>query len=137
VKSSSSPQSATSLPRAPRDDETRRSTRYLAMMGVRIVCFILMVVITPYGWYTWVFGAAAVVLPYFAVVLANVSESARRTDAENPERALPTTPAVAPNPASTGSQVLRIEETPPSTAKPDDAATREDTATRGDSTDAA
>ena len=37
-----------------------------------------MVVITPYGWYTWVFGAAAIVLPYIAVVLANV-ESGRAT----------------------------------------------------------
>ena len=43
------------------------------MMGIRIACFILMVVITPYGWYTWVFGAAAIVLPYIAVVLANVT----------------------------------------------------------------
>ena len=41
------------------------------MMGIRIACFILMVVITPYGWYTWVFGAAAIVLPYIAVVMAN------------------------------------------------------------------
>ncbi len=49
------------------------------MMGIRIACFILMVVITPYGWYTWVFGAAAIVLPYIAVVLANV-EFRRGTD---------------------------------------------------------
>ena len=59
------------------------------MMGIRTLCFILMVVITPYGWYTWVLGAAAILLPYVAVVLANVSQSARPSDPENPERALP------------------------------------------------
>lgn len=80
------------------------------MMGIRIACFILMVVITPYGWYTWVLGAAAIVLPYFAVVLANVSANVRRTDAENPERALPAAPSVQNPPASSG-PVLRIEET--------------------------
>ena len=80
------------------------------MMGIRIACFILMVVITPYGWYTWVFGAAAVVLPYIAVVLANVGAGEPRTGAENPERALPASPT-APAPDSSASPVLRIEET--------------------------
>ena len=63
------------------------------MMGIRIVCFILMVVITPYGWYTWVLGAAAIFLPYIAVVLRE-REPERATDgcAESPERALPATP---------------------------------------------
>lgn len=80
------------------------------MMGIRIACFILMVVITPYGWYTWVFGIAAIVLPYIAVVLANVSSDVERTDPENPERALPAAPSGTPA-AGTGSPVLRIEET--------------------------
>ena len=82
------------------------------MMGIRIACFILMVVITPYGWYTWVFGAAAIVLPYIAVVLANVGSDVARTGAENPERALPATPTVQPAPSAAGAPVLRIEETP-------------------------
>ena len=64
------------------------------MMGIRILCFILMVVITPYGWYTWVLGGAAILLPYIAVVMANVSQNVRRTDLENPERALPAVPYV-------------------------------------------
>jgi hypothetical protein len=109
VKSSHRAASATSLPRAPRDDASARSTRYLITMGIRIACFILMVVITPYGWYTWVFGAAAIFLPYVAVVMANVSENVRPTDAENPERALPAAPhddaPVAPP------MTLRVEET--------------------------
>ena len=52
------PQSATSLPRAPQDEAGARSRRYLITMGIRIACFILMVVDQPYGWYTWVFASA-------------------------------------------------------------------------------
>lgn len=79
-------------------------------MGVRVACFILMVVLTPYGWYTWVLGAAAIFLPYIAVVLANVGEEARRNRREDPERALP---AAAPAPPAQpgAADVIRIEET--------------------------
>ncbi len=81
------------------------------MMGIRIACFILMVVITPYGWYTWVFGAAAIVLPYIAVVLANVGADGSRTAAVNPERALPASPTAPAPDSSAAAPVLRIEET--------------------------
>jgi hypothetical protein len=46
-----------------------RQTRYLISMGVRTVCFILAVATD--GTLRWVFIAAAVVLPYFAVIAAN------------------------------------------------------------------
>ena len=111
--------SATSLPRAPRDEASARSTRYLIMMGLRIACFILMVVITPYGWYTWVLGAAAIFLPYVAVVSANVGQEARRNRREDPEAALPA-PA-APAPPAPESRVIRIEETRPDTGDTRDA----------------
>ena len=126
MKNSSHAPSATSLPRAPRDDVGARSTRYLVMMGVRIACFILMVVITPYGWYTWIFGAAAIFLPYIAVVIANVGQDARSPQAENPERALPAAPATSTEPVTPATEhpVLRISETRPdgSPAAPDEAA---------------
>lgn len=102
------PQSATSLPRAPRDDASARSRRYLIMMAIRMVCFLLMVLITPYGWQTWLFGIAAIVLPYIAVVNANNSEDLG-SGAQNPERALPAAPVV-PKPVPTDSTVIRIEE---------------------------
>jgi len=111
VKSSSRTPSATSLPRAPRDEIDARSVRYLAMMGVRTVCFILMVVVTPYGWYTWVFGLAAVFLPYLAVVGANVGQESRRNRREDPGYALdaaPTTPA----PPAAAAPVILVHETP-------------------------
>lgn len=78
------------------------------MMAVRIACFILMVVITPYGWYTWVLGAAAIVLPYIAVVFANVGQEARRNRREDPERALPA--AGAPAASAAQPPVIRIDE---------------------------
>ncbi|GAA1949911.1 hypothetical protein GCM10009776_09940 [Microbacterium deminutum] len=77
-------------------------------MGIRILCFVLMVVVTPYGWYTWVFGIGAVLLPYIAVVMANVSQNVRPPDAERPELAIPATPHDAPKPDS---GILRVEET--------------------------
>ncbi len=92
------------------------------MMGVRIVCIILMIVITPYGWYTWVLGAGAVFLPYIAVVLANVGSDVGGADPENPERALPQHPSPSASDDTTG--VIRIQESPalaPSPQKDDDA----------------
>lgn len=90
-------------------------TKYFTMMAIRVACFVLMVVITPYGWYTWVLGIGAIFLPYFAVVIANVA-SAPADRAIAPERAIeaPMPPAAssqdataAPAPAT----VIRISET--------------------------
>ena len=112
MKSSHRAQSATSLPPAPRDDAGARSARYLLLMGVRIVCFILMVVITPYGWYTWIFGAAAIFLPYVAVVFANVGQEGPRVEREDPERALPAPVERSTQPSSSAPpRVIRVEET--------------------------
>jgi hypothetical protein len=91
-------------------------------MAVRIACFLLMAFVTPYGWYTWVFAAGAIFLPYVAVVLANVGMDAHAPRAENPERALP---APAPRAAASSAMppstpgVIRISETP---RKPEDRA---------------
>jgi len=77
-------------------------------MGIRIACFILMVVITPYGWYTWLFGAAAIFLPYIAVVSANVGQEARRNRREDPEPALPAMPSAS---VTHQTRVIQVEET--------------------------
>lgn len=115
MKNSSGPQSATSLPRAPRDEVGARSTRYLLTMGIRIACLLLMVFVTPYGWYTWVFAVGAVFLPYIAVVTANVGQDSRGAAPENPERALPATPE-APGPSDHASPgVILIQEQRPLT----------------------
>jgi len=87
-------------------------TKYFTMMTIRVVCFVLMVLVQPYGWYTWLFAIGAVFLPYVAVVVANVA-AAPSTRAVAPERALGATPhpaGDAPTPTATG--VIRIEERP-------------------------
>jgi len=59
----------TSAPTALSQDQAGRQKRYFISMMIRTVCFILTVILpSPYRWIA-LFGA--VVLPYFAVVIAN------------------------------------------------------------------
>jgi hypothetical protein len=104
-------QSATSLPQAPTDDADARFTRYMITMGIRLACIVAMVLITPYGWYTWVLAIGAVFLPYIAVVIANVGADTHRAGPENPERMLES-PTTAPAPPPAAPDVIRITETP-------------------------
>lgn len=113
MKTSHNAQSATSLPKAPREDADSRFAKYMVMMGIRIACFIAMAVITPYGWYTFVFAAGAIFLPYLAVIVANVGADQGSAEAINPERAIEA-PAATPAPAAAADAplVIRIAETP-------------------------
>lgn len=64
------------------DDIARRTRRYLVQMGVRVVCFLLVVVLwnrIPV-WVSVILLVAAAVLPYIAVILANAGRE-RRDDA--------------------------------------------------------
>ena len=63
-------QSITSLPPSPDEERHSRELRYAVTMGIRMVCFILIFVLP--GWWRLVAAIAAVVLPYIAVVAANV-----------------------------------------------------------------
>jgi len=83
-------------------------TKYFTMMSIRVVCFVLMVVIQPYSWYTWLFALGAIVLPYVAVVIANVAE-APAGRAVPPERQLEAGRPGAVRPAETPG-VIRIQE---------------------------
>jgi predicted tellurium resistance membrane protein TerC len=47
--------------------------KYSIAMSVRMAC-ILLVFVVP-GWWMWVFALGAIVLPYIAVVLANVGDN--------------------------------------------------------------
>ncbi|WP_165064693.1 DUF3099 domain-containing protein [Marisediminicola senii] len=62
--------SITALPRSPQDDRHDRMIKYLIAMAVRLVCIAMCFFVT--GWWLAVFAIAAIVLPYFAVILANV-----------------------------------------------------------------
>ncbi len=80
-------QSITSLPRSPEDDRRARMRNYGITMAVRLACIFICFVVPGY----WVILPAigAIVLPYIAVVLANVSNS-RQTGLVAPEQlALP------------------------------------------------
>jgi hypothetical protein len=119
---SSPAQSATSLPQAPTDDAGSRFAKYAITMAIRMACFIAMVLITPYGWYTWVLGAGAIFLPYIAVIIANVGADVRRTGVVSPERAIEAPPApVAAEPLRDAPTVIRITETPRLPAGDDEA----------------
>ena len=52
--------------------------RYAIAMGIRTLCFVLCVV-TPSPW-RWGFAIGAVVLPYFAVIIANAGRERRDAD---------------------------------------------------------
>jgi hypothetical protein len=73
--------SITDAVRAHSDDMDLRIKRYLISMGIRTVCVILVLIV--HGPSRWVFAALAIVLPYIAVVMANVAGS-RRGSAPQP-----------------------------------------------------
>ncbi|HVB43491.1 MAG TPA: DUF3099 domain-containing protein [Streptosporangiaceae bacterium] len=55
----------------------QRERRYLVMMGLRLVCLVVTVVmfVNHAGWLTAIPAAGAIALPYFAVVVANSRRS--------------------------------------------------------------
>ena len=55
------------------DDIAYRQRRYLLMMGIRTVCFVIAVVLfmNHLGWLTAIPAFGAIFIPYFAVVFAN------------------------------------------------------------------
>ncbi len=59
----------TAAQRALSNEQTGRSRRYLVSMGIRTACVIAAIFVP--GWPRWVLIAAAVTLPYLAVVIAN------------------------------------------------------------------
>ena len=71
------PQSITSLPESPADERRRRMIRYAIAMSIRVVCVILCLFV--HGWWLLLPILGAVVLPYVAVVLANVGSSPEGT----------------------------------------------------------
>jgi hypothetical protein len=64
-------QSITSLPRSPEEDRRARMVKYSITMGIRLVCIFVCFLVPGY----WIIlpAVGAIVLPYVAVVLANVS----------------------------------------------------------------
>lgn len=59
----------------------QRERRYLVMMGIRVICFGLAIVMFVYhaGWFALIPAAGAILLPYFAVVVANARQESTST----------------------------------------------------------
>lgn len=63
------PQSVTNLAASPEAERRSRMIRYSIAMAIRMICIVLAIVVQ--GWFMWVCFALAIVLPYWAVVIAN------------------------------------------------------------------
>lgn len=117
-RSRTSAQSVTSAPLARQDDDRARVRKYAITMGIRMLCFVLMVLIQPYGWHTLFFAVGAVLLPYIAVVIANVGEATTTSAPERPELALPSTTPPASDAAATAAPVFEVRERRPDEEAP-------------------
>lgn len=80
----------TNLPLSPDEERKHRMIKYSVAMGVRVVCLIVAVIVP--GWWAAVPLIGAIFLPYFAVVIANVSTDPRRGEAQRPGNILPMAP---------------------------------------------
>lgn len=76
------PISISALPVSPSDDQRRRFVMYSVTMSIRVLCVIACFFVP--GWWQLVCIIGAVVLPYIAVVLANVSRVPPPADPETP-----------------------------------------------------
>ena len=67
------PHLVTEAPRPMSEDIAYREKRYLIMMGIRLLCFVIAVVVfvNGGGWLTAIPAVGAIAIPYFAVVFAN------------------------------------------------------------------
>jgi Protein of unknown function (DUF3099) len=85
-------QSITTLPVSPTAERHSRMIKYSIAMGIRTLCVVSLLFVQ--GWWIVVMVVAALVLPYLAVVVANVrSKPAAQAMAVPQYAALPPAPA--------------------------------------------
>ena len=80
-------------------DISYRQRRYLIMMAIRVVCFVIAVIVFANGggWLTAIPAVGAIAIPYFAVVFANGGREPTSTRGFRPYE--PNLPAVYQPPA--------------------------------------
>jgi hypothetical protein len=61
--------SVTTLQQSPHEERRARFIKYTVAMVIRVVCIVLMLFVQ--GWWLLLCAAGAVLLPYFAVIVAN------------------------------------------------------------------
>jgi ABC-type transport system involved in cytochrome bd biosynthesis fused ATPase/permease subunit len=75
-------QSATSLPLAPVDERRIRMIKYSIAMAIRMACIVAMLFVS--GWWLVICATGAIVLPYFAMIIANVKMAPQQGVVERP-----------------------------------------------------
>ncbi len=86
----------TSAPESPQAEMAHRQKRYIISMSIRTACFVGAIVVGP-GWVRWVLVAAAFVLPYVAVVMAN--SASPRVEGTDPFGPVTTHPELGSGPS--------------------------------------
>jgi hypothetical protein len=84
----------TTAPESPEREMAHRQKRYMISMSIRTVCFVAAIIAD--GWLRWVLVAAAFVLPYIAVVMAN--SATPRIEGTMPPGPPSGTPELGPGP---------------------------------------
>lgn len=87
------PTAITDLPSSPDAERRTRMIRYSLAMGIRMVCIALVIVVPD--WWRLVPAIGAIVLPYFAVVIANNASRRTAGSVMRPGSIVPVTPAPA------------------------------------------
>jgi predicted tellurium resistance membrane protein TerC len=72
----------TNLPLSPTEERRVRMIKYSVAMGIRLVCIVLMLFV--HDWWLILCAVGAIVLPYFAMIIANVSTSRHAGVVERP-----------------------------------------------------
>lgn len=67
---------------SPDADRRARMIKYSITMAIRFVCIIAMLFVD--GWWLVVCAAGAIFLPYFAVIIANVTKAPKPSFVERP-----------------------------------------------------
>lgn len=93
--------SLTDLPMSPDEDRQRRFRLYFYMMLVRVAALGVFFIVP--GWWKLIPAFLAVVIPYFAVVIATVSTNQQPEGIESPN-ALPPGPSAVPRAEGSASQ---------------------------------
>lgn len=86
----------TSVGAAPAEDRAHRMRAYFIMMTIRIACVASLFFVR--GWWVLLSAAGAIILPYFAVLIANAVSN---TDGERPDAPSPLQLESAEPPAET------------------------------------
>jgi len=90
------PTAITELPSSPDDDRRARMIRYSVAMGIRMVCIVLCIVIPD--WWRLIPAVGAIVLPYFAVVIANNAGRRVIATVQRPGSVVPVAPVASAAP---------------------------------------